>query len=177
MNLEHVEIVKRGAESISKWRETHPNERLDLRGADLGYAYLRGANLLDADLGGANLWNASLRGANLWNASLRGANLGRANLVGANLGRANLVGANLGLADLGGADLGGAKGIWQCGPGGSRGDMLYFVQHDNGLMVKCGCFWGTLAEFEAAIEKTHGDNQHGRYYRAAIQMAKAWSEG
>ena len=31
-----------------------------------------------------------------------------------------------------------------------------------------------LAEFEAAVEKTHGDNEHWRYSRAVIAAAKAW---
>ena len=83
--------------------------------------------------------------------------------------RLDLHGANLRKVDLSGAGA-----IWSCGPGGSRYDMCYFVQHDHGLMVNCGCFWGTLAEFEAAVEEGHGDNEYGRYYRAVIEAAKAW---
>ena len=106
---------------------------------------------LDGETGGeiANLIDADLRGADLYGADLRGANLR-------------------------GADLYGAKDILSIGPGGSRGDMLYAVRWDDGLRIKAGCFWGTLAEFEAAVQSTHGDNQHGKYYRAVIAMLKEW---
>ena len=127
-------------------------------------ANLRGTNLGDADLGGAYL-----RCADLSDANLRGAYLGGAYLYGANLRGAYLRGA-----DLRGAYLGGAKDILSIGPGGSRGDMLYAVRWDDGLRIKVGCFWGTLAEFEAAVQSTHGDNQHGKYYRAVIAMLKEW---
>ncbi len=147
-NSEHLEIVRGGVAAIAAWRAAH-DERLDLRGANLRGAYLSGADLSGADLYEADLGGAYLRGANL-----RGANLREANLYE--------------------ADLRGAGAIWSCGPGGSRYDMCYFVQHADGLMVNCGCFWGTLAEFEAAVEEGHGDNEHGRYYRAVIEAAKAW---
>jgi hypothetical protein len=104
-------------------------------------------------------------------ADLRGANLREADLCGANLREANLCGA-----DLRGANLGEATGILAIGPGGSRGDMLYAVDHGDKVMIKTGCFWGILAEFAAAVERTHSDNQHGRYYRAVVRMIEAWKE-
>jgi hypothetical protein len=83
----------------------------DLREADLGGADLSRANLIEANLSGANL-----SGANLIEAFLRGANLSGANLSGASLSEAFLSGADLReadlrLADLSGAFLRGAKGI------------------------------------------------------------------
>jgi hypothetical protein len=146
----------------------------DLYGADLRGADLRGTDLYGANLSCANLSEANLCGANLRGAYLSEANLSWAYLSEADLGGANLYGANLSATNLRGADLSGAGAIWSCGPGGSRYDMCYIVQHDHGLMVNCGCFWGTLAEFEAAVEETHGDNEHGKYYRAVIEAAKAW---
>ena len=80
-------------------------------------------------------------------------------------------------ADLSGAYLRGAKGILSIGSGGSRGDMLYAVKHETCVMIKAGCFWGTLDEFHVAVEKTHGDNEHGRYYRAVIELVKTWEKG
>ena len=80
----------------------------NLRGANLGDAYLGGANLRDANLRGANLRGANLRFADLRGANLRDADLGGANLRFANLGSAYLGGAYLRFADLGGADLGDA---------------------------------------------------------------------
>ena len=93
----------------------------------------------------------------------------RADLRDAYLSRAYLY-----RADLSRADLYGAKGIIAIGPTGSRGDTLYAVAWPDALMVKTGCFWGTLAEFAAAVTKTHGDNPHGQMYRAIIAMLKLW---
>jgi len=166
---EHVEVVKQGAAAIVQWRARNPDTRLDLHGANL-----RKVDLSGADLRWANLCEANLREANLCEANLCEANLREVDLSGANLYEANLYGANLRVANLRKVDLSGAGAIWSCGPGGSRYDMCYFVQHDHGLMVNCGCFWGTLAEFEAAVEEGHGDNEYGRYYRAVIEAAKAW---
>jgi len=166
---EHVEVVKQGAAAIVQWRARNPDTRLDLHGANLRKVDLSGANLSKA-----NLREANLRGANLFGADLRDADLYRANLSGAYLYGANLYGANLSVANLRGADLSGAGAIWSCGPGGSRGDMLYVVRHSDTIMVRAGCFWGTLEAFAAAVEQTHGDNEYGRYYRAVIGAAKAW---
>ena len=69
-------------------------------------------------------------------------------------------GADLGGADLGGADLGGAKligdrPILQIGPIGSRSDYLIACVTDQGVLVRAGCFFGSLDELSAAIDKTH----------------------
>lgn len=56
---------------------------------------------------------------------------------------------------------------------GSRNGAAYFWKlTDGGILVRCGCFRGNLEEFAAKVEKTHGDNQHGRAYKAAIELAK-----
>lgn len=56
---------------------------------------------------------------------------------------------------------------------GSRNDTVtFFVTEGGGIGVVCGCFSGTLEEFAAAVEKTHGDNEHGQAYRLAIELAK-----
>ena len=164
----------------------------NLRGADLRGANLRGADLYGADLYRANLRGADLGGANLGGADLRGADLGGANLGGADLGGADLYGANLGGADLGGADLRGAdlgetfgkliagQPFFQCGPIGSRSDYLQSFITDKGIVIKAGCFTGFLDAFVAAVEKTHGDSDHGKEYAMAVLMIEAhaaiWGE-
>lgn len=85
-NPEHVEILKQGAAVIRKWREEHPNERLDLSEAD----GLQGADLHEADLRGATLEGADLRRASLKDADLRGASLRGAKLEGSILHCATL---------------------------------------------------------------------------------------
>ena len=148
----------------------------NLAGADLTGANLVGANLAGANLVGANLVGANLAGANLASANLAGANLAGANLVGANLAGANLVGANLAGANLARAYLVGAtgiKGVLSVGPIGSRRDHLLALDTDAGLVIRAGCFSGSLAEFEAAVTATHGDNEHAIHYRAAIALIRA----
>jgi hypothetical protein len=104
-NPEHVVLVRKGAKAIAEWRAAHPDERLDLSGADLSKTDLQGA-----DLSGANLRDADLERANLGRANLTGgfflaANLYTANLIGADLNNAHFELANLTMAGLSGADL------------------------------------------------------------------------
>lgn len=124
----------------------------------------------DANLEGANLRGADLQGADLQGANLRGANLRRANLWGA-----NLEGANLRRADLWGANLEGAEGILQIGPGGKDMTFLYVVKPANAtdkLMLKRGCFWGTLADFSEAVAKKDQGDPTRAYYEALIPFLR-----
>ena len=99
----------------------------------------------------------------------RGANLGDANLGGANLGGANLGGANL--RDEWGK-LESASDVLIVGPIGSRNGYTTICHTDKGVFVMCGCFRGTLDEFAKKVEKTHGDNNHARDYKALIEFVK-----
>jgi hypothetical protein len=114
-----------------------------LGGADLGGAYLRGADLRCADLGGAYLGGADLR-----------------------------------CAYLGGADLGGAgkinsvDDILIVGPLGSRSAYTQIYRTNQGVYVKCGCFFGTIDEFAEKVKKTHAGNMYERDYIALIDYAK-----
>ena len=102
-NLEHVEVVKRGAAAIWEWRERNPDVVLDLRGANLTGVDLSMADLSMADLSGADLSAAEVSGADLIEADLSEADLSLADFVGA-----DLTGADLSLTDLTGADFTGA---------------------------------------------------------------------
>ncbi|GAA6621691.1 pentapeptide repeat-containing protein [Scytonema sp. NUACC26] len=101
-----------------------PNQKIDLRNADIKRADLHKANLQQADLRGADLSEADLRGADLseanlenaklcesvlYEANLQSTNLEEANLSGANLNRAWVCGANLRAANLSGTSLRGAN--------------------------------------------------------------------
>jgi hypothetical protein len=161
--------------------------------ANLDGAYLVRANLVRANLAGANLDGAYLVRANLDGAYLIRANLVRANLAGANLAgaylvRANLAGANLDGAYLDGAyldgaylvraNLDGARGFepFICvGPIGSRqAYTTVFLYQDK---IVCGCFTGTLAQFESKVRRTHADNPaHLAEYMGLIAYAKVLRE-
>ena len=166
LTKEEIEVLQRHA----KWlKNEEGGEKANLRGADLQDANLRGADLRDADLWGANLRGANLRGADLQGANLRGADLQDANLRDADLWDANLRDAN-----LRGADLWGAAGkILYFGPIGSRQGITYVTKTERTIHVRCGCFYGTLEEFAAKVEEKHGDSQHGKSYKAAIEFIKA----
>ena len=99
-NPEHVEIVRRGRDSVNAWKQAFPGQRFQLQGADLSGLSLQGVELSGADLSKANLQCADLRDANL-----EGARLCRANLAGAILSFACLKRAELFAADLSGAIL------------------------------------------------------------------------
>lgn len=146
LTKEEIEVLQRHA----KWlKDEEGGEKADLRGANLRGADLRGADLRDANLRDANLWGANLRGANLRDANLWG-------------------------ADLWGANLRGADGkVLSFGPIGSRQGITYVTKTDQIIHIRCGCFYGTLEEFTAKVEEEHGDSQHGKSYKAAIEFIKA----
>lgn len=136
-------------------------------------ADLRDADLRDADLCGANLCDANLRGADLRDAYLRDADLRGANLCGAYISSANLRGANLrGAYIRDDIKLLAGNSIFRISDVGSRMGITFAYNTDKGIYVQCGCFFGTLDEFAAKVEQTHGDNQHGKVYKAIIEVIK-----
>ena len=56
---------------------------------------------------------------------------------------------------------------------GSRDDTVTFMRaKDEKILVIVGCFAGTIDEFSEKVKETHGDNEHGKAYRLAIELAK-----
>jgi len=125
---------------------------------------------------GISLMHANLREANLREADLREANLREADLRRAYLRGANLREADLRRANLGEADLKEAKNILCIAPIGSRGDALYAVIHPKTVMIKTGCWWGDIEEFQRAVKVTHKNNKHAHEYFAAITFITQWAE-
>lgn len=122
---------------------------------------------------GADLTGAYLTGAKLTGAYLYGANLTGAYLYGADLTGAKLTGANLTGAKLGYKTLTGVRPVLMIGPIGSRSDYLTAYMTDRGIVLKAGCFTGTVDEFRAKLAQTHGENEHAREYAAALVMIEA----
>ena len=114
---------------------------------------------------------ANLRGANLYGANLYGVDLYGANLYGADLRGANLRGANLGEKKLVGD-----RPFFTIGPIGSRSDYLQAFITDSGVMIRAGCFFDTRDQFELAVAETHGMNNHGTEYLAALALIDAHAE-
>ena len=64
--------------------------------------------------------------------------------------------------------------VFWIGAIGSRNrPTTFFRCKDGKIYVSCGCFLGDLEEFSDKVKQTHGDNEHGRVYMLAIEMAKA----
>ena len=104
-NMEHVQLVRRGRDTVARWREEHPNETLDLNASYMSYVRAPQVNLSGADIRDSDLMGAMLQRANLSGCYLNPSHLYHANLIQANLTRARLNGANLRGANLSGADL------------------------------------------------------------------------
>ena len=110
--------------------------------------------------------------------ALEAATKSGAYLSGANLSGANLSGADLSDAYLSGADskkllLVGDRPVLSIGPIGSRHDMLIAFLTDAGIYLRAGCFFGPIDAFRSAVDETHGANEHGREYAAALVLIEA----
>ena len=63
--------------------------------------------------------------------------------------------------------------IFIIGPIGSRDAYTTFCKSKvGGIIVSCGCFKGSLDEFLKKVSETHGDNEHGKAYRMAAEIAR-----
>ena len=52
------------------------------------------------------------------------------------------------------------------------GTLTAFVDKDENICVTRGCFCGTIDEFEAAVQATHGDSQIAQEYKLAIALIR-----
>ena len=179
-----AKTVKKAVKSSADLRSANLRYA-DLSSADLSYANLRYADLSYADLRYADLSYADFRYADLSYADLRSANLSYANLSSANLSSADFRYADLSYADLRYADLRSAnlryanlsyaktdKRYIQIGCiGSSKRVTTYCFEDDE---ITCGCFKGTLKEFEKQVKETHKDNkQYLNEYLGAIKYIKS----
>ena len=147
----------------------------DLSNADLFNADLSNADLSNANLSNADLFNADLSNADLFNADLSNADLSNAKLSNADLFNAKLFNAKLSNADLSNADLSYAKTdkrYIQIACIGSRKGMTTYCFEDD--KIWCGCYQGTLKEFEARVRETHkGNKQYLAEYLGWIKYVKS----
>ena len=159
------------------------NSYADLRSANLRYANLRYADLRYANLNYADLSSANLSDANLRYADLRYANLNYANLRSANLRSADLSYADLNYADLRYANLSDARlkpiddkeviikdFMSVCGLGSCDRQTLIF-NTNIGIVLKCGCFYGTEKAFKKQVKKTHKGTNYEKEYLEMLKLA------
>ena len=108
-------------------------------------------------------------------ANLDGADLRCANLDGADLRCANLCGANLDGAKLNDKKLWQVRPVLQLGCCGSRdrSTTIIFYADKSEPMVYCGCFSGTIEQFEEKIHKKHSGTFHEYEYMAMVDHIKS----
>ena len=159
------------------------NSSANLSSADLRYANLSSADLSDANLRSADLSYADLRYANLSSADLRYADLSYANLSSADLSDANLRSADLSYADLRYANLRSAKlkpiddkeviikdFMSVCGLGSCNRQTLIF-NTNIGIVLQCGCFYGTEKAFKKQVKETHKGTNYEKEYLEMLKLA------
>lgn len=62
--------------------------------------------------------------------------------------------------------------MWLSKIGSRLGTTTVFKAKDGNIKVTCGCFYGSLDEFDKKVEKTHGNNRYGKEYKAFIELVK-----
>ena len=145
----------------------------NLSDADLRFANLRSANLSDADLRFANLRFADLRFANLRSADLGFADLRFADLRFANLSDANLRFANLRSAKLKPIDdkevvIKDFMSVWGLG---SQNRQTLIFNTNIGVVLQCGCFYGTEKAFKKRVKETHKGTNYEKEYLEMLKLA------
>lgn len=66
-----------------------------------------------------------------------------------------------------------SKHVLLVGPIGSRNDYTTFYRtEDNKIAVSCGCFIGSIDDFEKQVKEVHGESIHAIVYKKAIELAK-----
>ena len=58
------------------------------------------------------------------------------------------------------------------GLGSQNRNTTFFKCEDGHIHVSCGCFSGTIQEFETKVKKTHGDSKYAKEYLACIEVVK-----
>ena len=62
--------------------------------------------------------------------------------------------------------------IYLKGFGSYNRSTTMFRAKGRNICVSCGCFSGTLEEFESKVKETHGSNKFAREYLALVEAAK-----
>ena len=58
------------------------------------------------------------------------------------------------------------------GLGSQNRNTTFFKCKDGHIHVSCGCFSGSIQEFETKVKKTYGDSKYAKEYLACIEVVK-----
>ena len=140
---------------LPRLKETMSNERFQFpRFADLRSADLRDADLRDADLRSADLRDADLRYADLSDADLSYADLRNAKLKPID-DKEVIVNDFMVVIGL-----------------GSCNRQTIIFDTDIGIVLQCGCFYGTEAAFKKRVHDVHGGTNYQKEYMEMLKLAK-----
>ncbi|MHB1954729.1 MAG: hypothetical protein ACYCOU_13370 [Sulfobacillus sp.] len=56
---------------------------------------------------------------------------------------------------------------------GSANRKTYFFNTENGIIVRCGCFKGSLEDFRERVKETHENSEHAHDYLAFADLVAA----
>ncbi|HAO29152.1 MAG TPA: hypothetical protein DCQ68_18860, partial [Chryseobacterium indologenes] len=56
--------------------------------------------------------------------------------------------------------------------GSANRTTTFFKEKDNKIKVRCGCFSGSIEEFEKEVRKTHGEGKNAKEYFSIIEVVK-----
>ena len=59
---------------------------------------------------------------------------------------------------------------------GSRLGKTYFFNCEDGLFVRCGCWFGTIEDFKQRVREAYPEGRFRKEYDMAIDYAKKWKE-
>ena len=153
--IKNVKLFTLNIEHKCHW-STLPKLVKIMKEQRLSFPY--GADLYGADLRGADLYGADLRGADLYGADLRGADLYGADLLEE---KPKNCPKKLKIQD------------WCLFERfGSENRHTLFFLTEIGIVVQCGCFWGTIKAFKKQVKETHGNNKHGKCYQMMAKLAE-----
>lgn len=143
------EVILKNGKTLEEVLRLHENWLNGLEGGEK-------ANLSGEDLNYADLSKVDLRYADLRYADLTETNLTNAKFYLTNLYKAK-------------GDFVGVEKI------GSRNDTTHYFYKDN--RVICGCFDGTMKQFEEKVKETYGENdKEYKEYMIAIRTLKELAE-
>ena len=154
-------------------------EKAVKEGVNLSYTDLSGSDLSGSDLFGCVLSNCNLSGSDLSFSDLSYADLSFSDLFGCNLSYSNLQFAMIRDSNMEGINLRDCNlnrtmtDKWYVSVaciGSEKRKMIYCFEDD---IIWCGCFTGSLSEFEKKVEETHKDSpQYLKEYKGFIEYIK-----
>lgn len=146
------------------------------------YSTFENAKLRYVEFSSTSMYKVSFKNSIVHGGLFENCELEYASFVNVDLNGSLFIGSDLAGADFKNAIISGvdftscnivrARNIFSVSPIGSRGDTLFAVKHDTCIMLKTGCFWGTVNQFMRALKETHAGTKYENEYTIAVKLIK-----